>query len=166
MKKDVLKFLLESNAIEDVFTGSALITSYEAWDYALNGPGEKFTLSWLLEIHRILYAEFDSVLKPRIAGKLRDYDVLVGGRHCKFVHEIKLEEDLTWILTCMDTPPKNENVEDYARWCHVEFEKIHPFGDGNGRTGRILYNVQRLALGLPVHVIEAAKRQAYYSWFK
>jgi len=37
---------------------------------------------------------------------------------------------------------------------------------GNGRVGRILYNIHRLLLGLPIHVIHEGKEQKeYYTWF-
>jgi len=44
---------------------------------------------------------------------------------------------------------------------HAEFERIHPFADGNGRTGRMLIMWQTLkAFGLPI-VIEVDQRENY-----
>ena len=52
------------------------------------------------------------------------------------------------------------------RW-HIQFEHIHPFEDGNGRTGRILMNLQLRKRGLPIMVIHEGKEQSeYYKWFK
>lgn len=48
---------------------------------------------------------------------------------------------------------------------HVEFEKIHPFVDGNGRTGRMLMWWHELKLGLEPTLIKASERQEYYKWF-
>ena len=62
--------------------------------------------------------------------------------------------------------------EEYAKHVHVMFENVHPFEDGNGRTGRILYNLHRLKLGLPIHIIMAdwpkkdGQQRAYYEWFR
>jgi Fic family protein len=56
--------------------------------------------------------------------------------------------------------------DEVARDFHVAFEKIHPFQDGNGRVGRILYEWHRLRLGLPIHVIREDERFAYYGWFR
>jgi len=44
---------------------------------------------------------------------------------------------------------------------HVDFEQIHPFADGNGRTGRMLLMWQALrAFGLPI-IVEVGQRATY-----
>ena len=45
---------------------------------------------------------------------------------------------------------------------HFAFEIIHPFFDGNGRTGRLVMAAQLLSQGLPPAVIRIEDRQAYY----
>lgn len=61
-------------------------------------------------------------------------------------------------------------VLDYASltpWeAHVRFEKIHPFVDGNGRTGRMLMWWHELSLGQEPTLIKASERQAYYAKLK
>ena len=49
----------------------------------------------------------------------------------------------------------------YAAEVHCRFVGIHPFRDGNGRTGRLLMNLLLLRLGYPVVVIRNDQRSTY-----
>ena len=49
---------------------------------------------------------------------------------------------------------------------HIEFEKIHPFEDGNGRTGRLLLNYELLKNNLPPLVIAKEDRVKYFEFIR
>lgn len=49
---------------------------------------------------------------------------------------------------------------------HIEFERIHPFEDGNGRTGRLLLNYELLKNNIPPVVISKEDRVKYFEFLK
>lgn len=56
-----------------------------------------------------------------------------------------------------------ESPYERAAATHIEFERIHPFSDGNGRVGRILLNYEMLRNDLPPIVIPADQRTEYFA---
>ena len=98
------------------------------------------------------------------AGELRDYDVCVGGKICLACR--KIEKTLDTLLK-----QKPKTLEQIKNW-HIDFEKIHPFGDGNGRVGRflMLIQLQQNKLSIPELFLDEENfeenRQEYYKWFK
>ena len=67
-------------------------------------------------------------------------------------------------LIYKDTKDREENIFDYIARFHIEFEHIHPFEDGNGRTGRVLITKELLNRGLAPIVIPIEKRKDYMEY--
>lgn len=55
------------------------------------------------------------------------------------------------------------SIYDYLADFHLQFERIHPFSDGNGRTGRVLLTKLSLQSGLAPIVIPIEARSKYMS---
>ena len=65
------------------------------------------------------------------------------------------------ICRCSEVPVIVEKLADL----HIEFENIHPFIDGNGRTGRLIINLELMKLGYPPIDIKFTDRMRYYDAF-
>ena len=62
----------------------------------------------------------------------------------------------------------NDNIDIFEKVAkyHIEFEKIHPFEDGNGRTGRILINYELIKNNIAPIVIEKEDRNEYLNFLE
>jgi Fic family protein len=56
---------------------------------------------------------------------------------------------------------KPEEIPLFLASTHCDFEKIHPFLDGNGRTGRLILNLILVRLGYPPVIILKTRRNSY-----
>lgn len=166
-----LDFLSESNAIEGEYSKQAMADAKHAWAYARKLKTAKaVTYKDVLEIHRLLMVK----LNPRIAGEWRYCTVYVGNHVApvqpESVIKQRLQDEVLKYVNGLELGPiSSASVPAFieeTKQCHVRFEKLHPFEDGNGRVGRILYNLHRIRFGLPIHVIKADERQDYYQWFR
>ncbi len=165
LTRQTVEFLTHSNYIESEYSVEALSDAKRAWTFAYENRLKKMDVNYILEIHKILLKR----LNPRIAGKIRDCEIFIGGLRKDFISEQVIKEDLedwmkgTKLLTDIFGGMAEHNIEQ----THVEFEQIHPFEDGNGRVGRILYNIHRIKEKLPIHIIhEGQEQKEYYKWFE
>lgn len=161
------EFLRESNAIEGEYSEIAFEDAKEAWKFAISlkfKPPYNMSINQMLKIHKLLMKR----LNPKIAGKLRKQPVFVGSAVKGFREGVNYKEILSELMMLFNCGLNPYYLgEEQIKKFHIKFESIHPFLDGNGRTGRILMNIQRLKLNLPLLIIHTGKEQIdYYGWFK
>ncbi|MBL7148172.1 MAG: Fic family protein [Nanoarchaeota archaeon] len=115
---------------------------------------EEISNKLLLRWHGEIFSE----TKQDIAGKYRDYLIRVGPHIAPDWQDVK---KMMNALIHFINKEKINPVELSAR-LHYKFEKIHPFGDGNGRIGRLLMNHILWYSNYPMIIIEYKKRKSYY----
>lgn len=160
--KRVEDFLRESNAIENVWDNQSLKTAIKAWKYIIKF--DKLTAENVKETHAIL---MKGKLDAENTGEFRKCAVYIGYREGKPWYAVPtLTEE--WCKRVSSTIAFKIDIgimQDLIKMDHVAYETIHPFIDGNGRTGRIFMNWQRAKVGLPVLVLWEKEKYNYYEWF-
>jgi Fic family protein len=112
--------------------------------------GSRLDLKLILQLHESV---FRGILP--YAGQWRRINVQVGG--AAFTPP-RMEKVLTELETYEQEYRRRdvagEDVFKLGAWMHFEFERIHPFTDGNGRVGRLLLNLHFLSHNWPpIHVL-------------
>jgi Fic family protein len=138
-------------------TATEILHNIDAMVYGIERVGfaETITVEMLLEIHRRLLA--GTHLDP-YAGQLREVQNWIGGSDynpcsASYVppppeHVQELLDDLCAFCNTKDLPAVAQ-----AAIAHAQFETIHPFVDGNGRTGRALIHLVLRRRGLALRVL-------------
>ena len=103
--------------------------------------------------------------RPEDKGVYRRIPVKIMGAYTEPVQPYLIEPKMTELLAT-DNERKGvlHDIERVARF-HLEFEGIHPFIDGNGRTGRLLMNLELIKCGYPPINVKFADRKRYYDAF-
>jgi Fic family protein len=142
--------------VKDV-TAAEVLANIDAMRFALDGfgPGEEIALERLLEVHRLLLR---GTWLQEHAGVVRAEQNWIGGSShnpcsAAFVppppeHAPVLLEDLCAFCNEDSLPAVAQ-----AAIAHAQFETIHPFVDGNGRTGRALIHMVLRRRGLATRVL-------------
>ena len=103
--------------------------------------------------------------RPEDKGVYRRIPVKILGAYTEPVQPYLIEPKMTELLfTDNERKGVLHDIERVARF-HLEFEGIHPFIDGNGRTGRLLMNLELIKCGYPPINIKFADRKRYYDAF-
>jgi len=115
------------------------------------GPSEGISVSLLKEMNEMVLRDLE-VEEDVVPGRVRKHSVVVGRYRCAPAEDCDyLLERLCQVLNSFPTPDddKNQFCIVKAIFAHLYFVWIHPFGDGNGRTARLLELYILLAAGFP-----------------
>ena len=125
----------------------------------IEGKDFRWTTGLILEIHKRL---MNSLMDD--AGYFRMYGVRVLGSSVARANYVSVPEKIDELVAYMNTPT-DDIIERLAK-THANFELIHPFGDGNGRTGRLIMFTQAMQYGIVPPLVLKERKRAYYKYLE
>lgn len=134
----------------------------DAFNYVAELVSKNTTLDekTIKEIHSLVLMN-DSENK----GKYRACEVKIAGSNAKTSTPFDIPFDVDKLLKKYLIYKEEKHIIEAISIFHLMFESIHPFIDGNGRTGRLLLNLELMKEGfLPID-IKFSDREKYYKSF-
>lgn len=133
----------------------------EAFDYVSQLVKDKEPLTERV-IKQIHFLVLGRDIKNR--GVYRNVLVYISGAKTQTAEPVLIPEKIQELLEWYQSDTQDDFLTKIALF-HLRFESIHPFIDGNGRTGRLLVNLELMKLGYPPIDIRFTDRNAYYNAF-
>jgi Fic family protein len=113
----------------------------------------------ILDLHALVLKGIDDTQ----AGRYRQQNVVITGASTRPPHFLRVREELLALLDRRQTDMKAMHPIAREAAMHARFEQIHPFTDGNGRTGRLILNLELMKQGWPPAIIRREDRHDYYA---
>ena len=111
------------------------------------------------DIHQLILKKIDD----QNAGIYRNTNVIIAGAEHTPPDFIHVLSDMENLICWYQNEAQELHPVERAGRVHADFVKIHPFVDGNGRTARLLMNLELMKAGFPAAVLPVEKRLEYYN---
>ena len=149
---DMLRQLELDNASTEI------TNHFKCVDYVVSTLGEPLTEKWLFMLHGILLRNTRNSGKDwYTVGGYKTVPNMVGGRITALPKEVKGLMD-----TLLNEYDEGRMTLHEIAAFHCRYEHIHPFIDGNGRTGRLVMFRQCIRNNISPFIVEYATRARYY----
>jgi len=164
LSEDQTRMIFETNTV-DVAEGLLVddiietVNHFRAIDYVLDKAEEPLTEEIIKELHRILkQGTKDAALDWFAIGDYKKKANVVGGRETAKPKDVPTR--MKALLAAYESLAAI-TLEGIIRF-HHDFERIHPFQDGNGRVGRLIALKECLRHSIVPFIIEDSKKMFYY----
>jgi Fic family protein len=127
----------------------------------LNSKGKKFT--WTEQIILNIHLRLMNTLISN-AGAYRNHGVRIMGSSVVLANHANLYLLMENFIADLNAPAE-DIIESIAK-LHARFEQLHPFSDGNGRTGRLIMFIQALQKGIMPPLVVKERKRAYYKYLE
>jgi len=119
---------------------------------------EPFSEWQIRNIHQLILKNIDD----DNAGRYRQRNILISGATTSPPDYTSLNDKMAQFVNWYNSEAGQLHPIERAAKMHADFVSIHPFIDGNGRTSRLLMNLELMKAGYPPCVIKVENRLAYY----
>ncbi len=133
----------------------------EANKYMYNSIGGFLSEDLILNMHQLVYQNIQEITKGIFAGEYRRYASFTyrkNGTKKEYMNYTLIEDSIRDII--FNYNASNKKINDICK-LKLDFIHIHPFGDGNGRVGRLLLNWALLSSRYPPIIIEYEEKRDY-----
>lgn len=150
----------EPARVDDIFEA---VNHFRCFDFVLDTVNQPIDPSYIKEMHRILKTgTLNAEASQAVIGDYKKYPNYVGDMETAAPEEVaQLIDD----LTANYNNKKNVLLYDIIDF-HAKYEKIHPFYDGNGRTGRLIMFKECLKNNIVPFYIKDDQKLFYYRGLK
>lgn len=150
----------------DLRTLFEIRNSKDAYEFFLTAFHEKHPLdeTFVKELQRILTQNTYDTRRWQLGerpGEYKHHDFVTGKEEIGAAPE-DVQEELAELLSELEDI-SDRNALTAAAYFHAKFENIHPFADGNGRTGRLAMNYFLVLHNHPPITIHEEDRRHYYT---
>lgn len=153
---NTLGITTENTRIDDIME---TVNHFRCIDYVIDHATDKITEAHIKQLHQLLKTNTSDSQKEWFAvGEYKRLANEVGGEETAQPEEVHRKMKL---LLGGYNSLKQVGIDDILDF-HVQFERIHPFQDGNGRIGRLLMFWQCLQAGVVPFIITEELRLYYY----
>ena len=173
------EFIYNSNAIEgntltlretDIILQFGITVKGKSLKEHNEVKGQEYALDFLNEVLKKeeplsirLIREFHALIlndDKDNRGRFKQENNTILGAKFQTTPFYQVEEKLQELIDNFNESDKNL-IEKVAKF-HNDFEMVHPFNDGNGRTGRLLMNLELMKNGYPITIIKNEDRDDYH----
>lgn len=169
LSQDQTRYIFETNTIgiqeESVNVDDIVETAnhFRCIDLVIDMANYSLSESLIKQLHQMLKSGTSDSRKPWFAvGEYKRMENEVGGGETTKPSDVARE--MKKLLKTYNTH-KKKTLEEIIAF-HYEFEKIHPFQDGNGRVGRLIMFKECLRNGITPFIIEDDMKESYYRGLK
>lgn len=166
---DQTRYIYETNTIgignESVNVDDVIetVNHFRCIDQVIDTAKSILSEKLIKEIHLILKnGTSDNRKDGSVVGDYKNMPNEVGGMETALPEEVR---DRMKVLLLKYNSIRNKTLEDIIDF-HVQFERIHPFQDGNGRVGRLIMFKECLRYNIVPFIIEDDIKMFYYQGLK